>query len=140
MSDLLQTIKDDFLAARKARESSTAAFLSALIGTIESAAITAEGRVELTEQHVVTVLKSYLKKNAELLAIENLPENAIKMVEFEKGIIEKYLPTQLTEEKIREIFTELDESNLGLMMKHLKDNFAGLYDGTLASKIAKEFL
>jgi uncharacterized protein YqeY len=139
MSELLKTIKADFLAARKAREASTASFLSGLVGTIEQE-FAGRATGDATDEKVIAVIKQFLKKNEALLAIENLPQNAIDMVEFETRIIEKYLPVQMTEDKIREVFTELDASNLGLMMKHLKENFAGLYDGALASKVAREFL
>jgi hypothetical protein len=140
MSNILTTLKADFLAARKARDGVLSSFLSSLIGDIESAAITEEGRIELTDAHVIAVLKSYEKKAKENLSIENMAENLKEAVSKELDIIRSYLPQQLTEEEIRNIFTELDASNLGLMMKHLKDNFAGLYDGSLASKIAKEFI
>lgn len=140
MSDILKTIKEDFLQARKNREHSVSSFLSSLVGDIETAAVTAEGRVEITDAMVVKVLKSYEKKAKEFLDIENLAANMLANIHFEMEIINKYMPVQLTEEKIRSIFSELDTSNLGVMMKHLKDNFEGLYDGSLASKIAKEFL
>lgn len=140
MSALLSTIKSDFLSARKDRNKELSAFLSSLVGDIESKAVTASGRVELLDEHVVATLKSYEKKGLENLSIENLSPILKNQVHNELEVIYKYLPVQLSAEKLREIFSELDTSNLGLMMKHLKENYSGSYDGALASKIAKEFI
>jgi uncharacterized protein YqeY len=139
MSDLLKTIKADFLAARKARDPN-AAFLSALVGDIESAAIGAKERVEVTDEHVISVVKSYLKKNDELLRIENLSENMVALAQHEKSIVEKYLPKQLTIEELHGIIRSLGQTNLGLIMKHLKENYSGQYDGKVASLVAREFV
>lgn len=60
--------------------------------------------------------------------------------EYEIKVLEVYVPEQLTEAKLREIIGGLKAggANMGAIMAHLKDNYAALYDGKLASQIAKE--
>ena len=59
-------------------------------------------------------------------------------------MIEGFLPSQLTEEQLESIISELqvkDPSiNMGLAMKALKDSYAGQYDGKIASSVAKRML
>lgn len=139
MTDTLTKIKADFLLARKAKDEKAKAFYSSLIGDIESAAIMINGYKTVSEDVTISTLKSTVKKCKEFLAIENLLPDTISKIQSELALAESYLPTQLTENQLREIFTSIDHSNMGLMMKHLKDNYSGQYDGKMASQIAKEF-
>ena len=54
-----------------------------------------------------------------------------------------FAPQQLTEVQIRQYFAELTKLNpnlnKGLLMKAIKEEFTGLYDGKLAAQIAGEF-
>ena len=56
-------------------------------------------------------------------------------------ILEEYLPQQLSSADLEKIIVQLKETTPGLalnvVMKHLKDNYAGQYDGKSASEIAK---
>lgn len=137
---ILETIKADFIEARKARDAVRVSFLSTLIGEIESAAIIINGSKMVPEEIVIATLKSFEKKSNEFMAIPNVDGETLKKVIAEKAWTLSYLPRQLTEEDLRKIFSDLDHSNMGLMMKHLKDNFAGQYDGKMASTVAKEFV
>lgn len=54
-----------------------------------------------------------------------------------------FAPQQLTEVQIRQYFAELTKLNpnlnKGLLMKAIKEEYAGRYDGKLAAQIAGEF-
>lgn len=60
----------------------------------------------------------------------------------ERAMVEKYLPRQLGEDEIKEIFEEIRSKNAdaGLpdFMKFLKQNYQGLFDGKVASTIARQ--
>ncbi len=61
----------------------------------------------------------------------------------EMAILESYLPQLMTEEIIRAEITLLvseDNSNIGSIMKHFKDNYDGLYDGKIVSMVARELM
>jgi len=64
----------------------------------------------------------------------------------EISILETYLPKQLSEEALRSSIKGVISLNsytvkdMGKVMSFLKDNYAGQYDGKLASVIVKEIL
>jgi uncharacterized protein YqeY len=134
MSDTLTLIRSKFLESRKARDTETSAFLSTIIGEIESNAKMIDGVKVVTEEGTVKVLKSFEKKVVEFLLV--VPENAKSLRERE--IIESFLPKQLSETEILDILEKSGtEKVMGSLMKYLKDNYAGSYDGKTASKVVK---
>lgn len=84
-----------------------------------------------------TVLK-VIKKMAEGCKICNLID--------QQKMLEKYLPKMMNEdeltEKIKEFIVKesLTKKDMGKVMKYLKDNYANLYDGKLASQITSKML
>lgn len=136
---LFQTIKADALEARKARSAGTAAALTTLIGELETFGKNA-GR-EPTDADVVAFVKKTLKNIGETLG--HLPSTDARFAELmnEMGLFEKYLPTQLTEDELRATIENIiavgDGATVGDVMKVLKTNFNGQYDGALASTILK---
>jgi uncharacterized protein YqeY len=137
MSDTLTKIRTHFLDSRKARDTETSAFLSTIIGEIESNAKMVDGIKVVTEEDVVKVLKSFEKKTIEFLLV--VPENAKSLKE--KAIIESFLPKQLNEQEILDILEKSGtEKVMGSLMKYLKDHYAGQYDGKTASKVVKGML
>lgn len=144
MSNILKTIKDDLLYARKNKMTNATTFLSTLIGEIEAKAYAGSQKIELTDEHAIAAIKSYIKKTSEFLSLEGIEEDVKEKLERELEILEGYLPTQLSETEIRNFFnkivSEVENVKLGDLMKALKSEYNGLYDAVLASQIAKEFL
>ena len=101
---------------------------------------------DLKEDQIIAILKNEIKKRKE--AIEYLEKDSrteeIATQNQEIEILNSYLPQQLSEEKLTEILTQFKEANpdanMGMGMKHLKDSFAGQYDGKTASTLAKQVL
>jgi len=98
-----------------------------------------------SDTHVVSVIKSLIKGNRELL--EKAPDNQNEKIEIE--ILENYLPKQMDDEEIFYIIKKFVESipgdqrgprAIGLVMKHLSLVCLGRFDGKRASFIAKELL
>ena len=133
MSSTLTKIREQFLLVRKARDAERAAFLSTIIGKIESDAKLIDGVKTVTEEETIKVLKSFQKQNEEFLSI-TVTDKALR----EKEILAFFLPTQLSEAEIKAILVGTGITEMPKMMAYLKTNFAGLYDGKAASKIAKE--
>lgn len=82
--------------------------------------------------------------------VKKLHESAKEMREYtpaadqEFQYLKDYIKAQLGRSEIEIIIAELvlqvPNVNLGVVMKHFKDNYSGQYDGKLVSQIAKEIL
>lgn len=136
---IFDAIKEDFKEARVAGNKLASGLLSTVVGEIENKAKMVDGMKQVAEESVVSTLKTFIKN------VDTFKDNVTDTVTHaklmaEKQILEKYLPSQLSEDELRDIFASIDHSNMGIMMKHLKDNYSGRYDGSVASKVAKEFL
>lgn len=125
----LQTIKDNYLDARKARAKEVVGCLGTLLGDIETAQKRGD---KVDDGFVVRLVKKYI-------------ENAKAMSNtFEVDLLGSFLPFQLTEEEVRNYFVGYlevqPEANMGDLMQALKADFEGQYDGKVASSIASELL
>lgn len=143
---LLQQIKKDQLQARKDKQAAEATLLTTLIG--EAAMIGKnDGNRESTDDEVITVVKKFIKNNKELMNIVKPETDGYADAKAENEFLTQYIPSQMTEEELRvavqsRICTldEISPKLMGSIMKWLKDNYVGHYDGNLASKVVKELL
>jgi len=101
-----------------------------------------------SDEKVIATIKKILK------GVEELKEHILKagaiethdtyiQCEIEREVLESYLPKQLNRSGIEiaiKAAINLGENNIGSIMKYLKENYAGRYDGKLASEVAKELL
>lgn len=92
-----------------------------------------------TEDQIYAIVKK-LYEGAEILASKDWSEEA----KIECKYLKDYIKTQLGRSEIEVIIADLilqqPNANIGLVMKHFKDNYSGQYDGKLVSQIAKEVL
>ena len=82
--------------------------------------------------------------------VKKLHESAREMREYtpaadqEFEYLKDYIKVQLGRSEIEimiaELLLQVPGANLGVVMKHFKDNYSGQYDGKLVSQIAKEIL
>ena len=144
---LLANIDKDTAEALKAGEKEKVTVLRGLKSDIKYRQI--EKKDTLTDEEVTEVVSSFAKKCRD--SIEEFKkgnrEDLVKKTEFELEVIAKYLPEQLSEEKIREIIkAAIKESGadspqkMGLVMKIVMPQIKGKADGKLVSKIALELL
>lgn len=137
---LLQKIKDRQLQARKQKDSVTATSLSTLLGEIVQ--IGKRENKESTDTECVSVIKKFLKDLDTML--ENTSELfALQRIEREKELLASFLPKQFSAEEIQEILVshyEKGKPSMRDVMKFLKENFAGKYDGKIASTVVKNFV
>lgn len=144
MSKLLEQIKADRLQARKNRDTFTATTLTTLLGEASPS-----GNQEVTDKEVMKVIEKFAKNQRSMLA-HDLSTLQRSEINRELQIYEKYLPKQLTAEDIHNILvTEYTicvdgegngNLNMGAIMRYLSSNYAGHYDGKVASKAVKEFI
>ena len=137
---LINTLRKDQLEARKNKDKLKSTLLTTLIG--EASMIGKNnGNRESTDKEVFDVIKKFIKNiNTTIELVEDVND-----LKTEKTILESYLPKQLTEEELDNIIVSAIKENnydnikqMGAIMKFLKDNYNGLYDGSTASKIIKE--
>lgn len=134
MSDTLARMRTDMNNYRKARNSESSLFLSTLIGEMMSRATLVDGQKVISEEAV----QSVLKKNHKNLT-DNIAQNwgNIEAQKAELALIETYQPKLMTREELTVSIRKSGKDNLRDIMTYLKENHAGLYDGKMASEIAR---
>lgn len=145
---LIEKIKAEQLAARKAKNSTRAQVLTTLIGEADMIGKNADNRTP-TDEEVVAILKKFIKNLDEVIRIagDYRDSDRLDSAVGEKDILSEFLPQQLTEKELRGIIQTLVDSlenkspkDMGKVLGSLKQTYAGMYDGALASKITKELL
>lgn len=103
----------------------------------------------ITSEQFVNYLKAQLKSieatKAKLQGAD-LQNYSLQSTQYEyvlNSYLEKYLPLQMSSTEIRNYFAELVKLNPGItkgtLMKAIKEEFSGRYDGKLAAQVAGEF-
>lgn len=138
---LIQTIKAAQLQARKAKSFSVPV-LTTLIGEADAVGKN-NGNREVTDAEVVAMIKKFVKNLDEVIKVAPAGSSAHGASLAEKGVLEAFLPQQLSEAELKVVLADIidvGEPNMGQVMKELKAKYDGQYDGALASKLIKEML
>lgn len=130
---LIEQIRQKQISARKARTIEASLFTT-LLGEAEMVGKNAGNRAP-TDEEVVAVIKKFIKNNEETLKVAILPEQ-IFMLNAEVFALQQLLPKQLDVDTLRMITRNCRD--LPDFMRYLKLEYAGRYDGKLASAVAKE--
>lgn len=146
---LLETIRKAQLQARKEKRAADASTLTTLIGESEMIGKN-DGNRASTDAEVVNVIKKFVKNIDEtlnVLAKDYSKADRVEALTGEKALLVTFLPQQLSEDQLRTILggfvsalTEKNPKMMGKVLASLKEQYAGQYDGALASKVAKELL
>ena len=149
---LIERIRKDRNEARKNGSKDRCDTLAVFLAEAEKVGKDKENR-ESTDEEVVKIAKKLITVCQDLIQmIEQTPENPrkdelIKRWISEKVVYEEYIPQQLSEselvliiEKIIEIKELSQPKDMGIVMSGLKSKYTGLYDGQMASDIAKKML
>ena len=142
---LIATIRKDLMQAKKDGDKQKSQCLSFLLGESEKIGKN-QGNRESTDEEVCSVIKKMIKTMEETLVLVADRKDSVQNIEGEISIYRKYLPAQMSEEDLRECIRNLisemnghgTQPNVGAIMKTLKANLSGGYDGAMASRIAKE--
>lgn len=132
--------------------------LSSLFAYILSAAqATAKAtKKEIDDNEILQLIKTEIKSlksnfsgikekfdGVETGVVFNLPEEKLKEFQIKIDSLEKLLPKQLSETELHNIIEKLVKvdglNNIGLIQKHLKNNYLGLYNGGDVAKIFAKF-
>lgn len=131
--------------ALKARDALRATTIRSIIAAFQYAEMASKSGA-ISQEEEIAILKSELKKRREELEFAQQAQRAelVTNLEREATIISEFLPSQLSEEDLRKVVTQFLSSQTGAklseVMKFLKENYAGQYDGKLASTVAQSCL
>ena len=137
MTNLIDKIKEDSLAARKARLP-TASFMIALLGEAQVPGKNNGNRAS-TNEEVIKVLTRFKTGLEETVSFAFNDERYVGLhakALTELTIVNSYLPEMLGEEQIKTVVHSLFDNGIvaiGFIMKHFKDTYPGQYDGKYVS-------
>ena len=150
--DLRTQIDDKYKSAFKLKnidEINTLRLIRNAIKNKDIESRSSKNKNPINDQQILNILQSMVKQRRD--SIESfktaLRNDLIDKERKEIEIINTFLPQQLNEEEIKKIiekyikdFNFTSVKQMGLIMNHLKSNYAGVIDMALAGKLAKELL
>lgn len=134
MSKLLEQIKADQLAARKARDVVPSKLLTTLLGEASPS-----GTASATDEDVQKVIRKFIKNINE--TIDNTGSSDVLVQE--RTILQSYLPAVFDEADIMEVLGTVEQGNVGMIMGLCKQAAAAqkkLFDGALVQKVLRHHI
>jgi uncharacterized protein YqeY len=147
MSDLSTRINADVKAAMKAKDKPRLGVLRLITAAIKQREV--DERITLDDNQVLAVLEKMVKQRKDSIAqYEKAGRDELAQQEaFEIGIIQDYLPEQLSDDEINALIAEAVSSSgaasmkdMGKVMGLLKPKLAGRADMGKVSQIIKKRL
>ena len=144
---MLLLLQEELKSAMKAKDKATLTGLRNIIGKLKAQRI--DKGEDLTDQECIQILQSSAKQLKDsIIQYEKGRRDDLAAVEvFELNLIKKYLPEQLSEEKIRAVIRKTIEStgsdsiqDMGRIMGAAMKKLAGVADGKMVQKIVHEKL
>ncbi len=140
----IEQLRQDMVAAMKAKDKATKDAISSLIAAVKKVAIDEGVRDDIPETLVDKVILKELKSIKE--QIDTCPDEREELkAEYAQAysIVEKYAPKVLSEAEIKEIITTkfadvLATKNKGLVMKAAMGELNGKADGKMINQIVSE--
>ena len=145
---LKEKLMADFKEAMKAKDEvakNTISFARAAVKQYE-----VDTREELDDAGIIAILAKQVKMRRDALAdFENAGRtDLVESYNAEIEILSRYLPEQLSDEKLREIVAETaaalgiegGKQNMGKLMGPVMAKVKGLADGNAVKKVVQEFL
>lgn len=106
-----------------------------LVATVESRT---SGK-EVDDADMVRIIQKTIKELEEerdnYAKVNNTEE--VENIEYQKALIEKYLPAMLSEEEIKQIIDTLEDKTVPSVMRHFKTNYNGKCDMKVVSNVLK---
>jgi hypothetical protein len=122
-------VSEDLKTAMKEKNAVKLSILRVLKGEIERQEQTPNGKIELPDGNIVSLIKKL---------VEGIKETTNNQDEI--AALDIYLPKQLTQDAMLELIAGLKANgvtSMGEFMKHFKTNFDGQYDGKVLSNLVK---
>ncbi|HID39010.1 MAG TPA: GatB/YqeY domain-containing protein [Calditrichaeota bacterium] len=146
---LEEQIQADLKTAMKSGRKETVIALRSLLAQIKDERIKLRTRREMTEDDVIKVLLTAVKKRKEAIELykQGNREDLVKKEQDELKILQNYLPEQLSEEEItniiNKIIIEINASSikdLGRVMGAAMGQLKGKADGKLVQNLVRQRL
>lgn len=137
---IIDEIKQANIKAMKEKDSLARAIYSVimnkhLMATVDSRT---NGK-EVEDADMVRIIQKTIKELEEerdnYSKVGNTEE--VKNIEYQKSLIEKYLPQLLSEEEIKTIILGLEDKTVPSVMRHFKTNYNGKCDMKVVSNVLK---
>jgi len=147
MSSLSARINDDVKAAMKAKDKARLGVLRLITAAIKQREV--DERITLNDEQVLAVLEKMIKQRKDsIIQYEKAGRDELAQQEaFEIGIIQDYMPEQLSDDEIDALIAEAISSSgaesmkdMGKVMGLLKPKLAGRADMGKVSQIIKKQL
>jgi len=142
---LLEDIKKAQLQARKEKDKFRAGVLTCLYGEVSIIGKN-EGNRETTDEECIRIVTKFKKGVEENIRLKRDSGcNARDLAKFFQEIefYNTFLPQQMTKDELTEYIKKtiaLGANNIGAVMKVMKAEINGLYDGKMASELIKKLL
>ena len=146
--NLKQQFVNDYKEAMKAKDEVGKNTINMARAAIKQYEI--DNREEIDEAGIIAIISKQVKmrKDAERDFEADRRMDLVESTRAEIRILERYLPEQLSDEKIREIVetkakelgVESGKQNMGKLMKPVMSEIKGLADGNTVRKIIEDFL
>ena len=143
---LIDQIRDDMIAARKADDAVAKSLLITLFSEAQMVGKNKRNSAS-TDEEVIGVIRKFAANAEETERLLQARGQQTQAQRRELEILAAYLPTQMTqqglESAVRVIVADLGVSGakaMGAVMAELKTRHAGTYDGKLASQVVKSIL
>jgi hypothetical protein len=148
MGTLKDRLTEDLRTAMKAREATTTGTLRMALASVRNAEVAGKAAQELSDDQVLAVLTKEAKKRREA-ADAYAQAGRTELVEREQAelaVLERYLPTQLSDEELTELVAqELASggfsglSSMGPAMKAVQAKAAGRAEGArVAAEVRRQ--
>ena len=120
---LVDQVKASRMAAMRARNGVTRSILTTLLGELEGMA--KRDQVEISDDMVIRTCKKFIIGNIETMKLGGSKDQ----LETENAILS---------DELRAIIVKMGIGDMGTIMKQLKAEHEGTYDGKMASEIARD--
>ena len=144
---MLSLLQEDLKIAMKSKNKATLMGLRNIIGKLKAKKI--DKGEELTEKECFNILQSSAKqlKDSIVQYSNGGRDDLAKIEKYELKLIEKYLPTPMTEDDLRVIVRKTIKLNdatsikdMGTIMGKIMKDLSGAADGSMVQNIVKEEL
>ena len=146
---LEQKLQEDMKNALKSGQKLELATLRTVLAQIKDERIKLRPQRELTDDDVIRVLTSAVKKRREAVDLyrQGNRQDLVEKENAEIAIIEKYLPEQLSEDKIKQVIEDTINKlgassiqDLGKIMGSVMGQLKGRADGKIVQNLVRDRL
>ncbi|MBQ4558370.1 MAG: GatB/YqeY domain-containing protein [Clostridia bacterium] len=137
---IIDEIKKQNMIALKEKDTNARSIYSILMSKYMAQTIEARAKgEEIGDVEMVKIIQKTIKELTEEAENYNKVGNAIERdnILAQKSIIEKYLPSMLSEEEIRKIIEGLEDKTVPSVMRYFKTNYNGKCEMKTVSDVLK---